>query len=927
MNGDGFAYRVFISYSHADAGWGRWLHRELERFRAPRQLGEAAGRRLGRCFRDEAEMGAAAHLPEKIARALGASEWLVVICSPKSAASHWVNKEIADFKALGREDRVLALIVEGEPGGSRAEDAPMRERECFPDALRVRADGGVEEPLAVDVRKFGRADAMVRLVSEIIGVEYDALRQREVRRRRWALVRAQALFAAGLVLTAGALAGGYFAAQNYAASSAARSDLFAREANALFAEHQHAKAMLMALEGDPGARAGMVERRFDPEGYAPARHALSRAATYNRLARVDVRPGPGTLVTRVAFLPDGERYLTIDPDSAARLWKRGEAKPLAEFKTDSEEMNMLSLFPDGKSFLTNGLEGEVWLWRTDDPSSGKVIAEVDGLTALAAHPDGEHFLAASAWGPTSLWKIGESEPETEYPAASPGVWQLAIHADGKSFVTGSENGTLEVWRFGEMAPVRTYAPVGSPPEAIAFHPVTDTLITGSFDGVVRIWTADEAAPAATRTAGTGAITDVAFHPDGKRFAASLSTGEVVIWEDSEGAPPLRLAGPVGATQALAVSPNGELLLTGAMDGGVRLWTLDGDGSVYSGPAFETPRAMARQPDPAGKRMLVFQSNGGGGLLDAQGQFAPAFPEEMGQISRAVFTRDGEQFVTMTSNDAHLWRAGRQGVVQTFAADTKVFCAAIDPDGRHVLTGHEDGTVRLWRVGESAPVKVIKTGDKPVDAVAWHEDGVRFMTAASRAITLWRTDQDGAVMTRDAPGSPRDIVMSPDGSRFATTYGGNSPPLLWRVEEGEPTALGAQSDRLETMRFMRDGRHVAAMSKEGTVTVWELGDGLPMAFFGRHTDGDGALTVLPDDEQVTIALVKGGVRTWRMPAILRAGPEEQVRIACETLREIGVMDFSEADWLRFPILDRGAPHPCAKVWGFDPRRGGVAPGAG
>ena len=40
--------------------------------------------------------------------------------------------------------------------------------------------------------------------------------------------------------------------------------------------------------------------------------------------------------------------------------------------------------------------------------------------------------------------------------------------------------------------------------------------------------------------------------------------------------------------------------------------------------------------------------------------------------------------------------------------------------------------------------------------------------------------------------------------------------------------------------------------------------------------------------------------------------------CEALKQIGVMEFSEADYVRFPIIDRSTPHPCAKVWGYDQR---------
>ena len=90
-----FTYRAFISYAHADHEWAVWLHKALEHYRVPRRLAGAEKlRRLGKMFRDEEELGAAPELGPKIDAALKSSDVLVVVCSPRAAASKWVNQEI-----------------------------------------------------------------------------------------------------------------------------------------------------------------------------------------------------------------------------------------------------------------------------------------------------------------------------------------------------------------------------------------------------------------------------------------------------------------------------------------------------------------------------------------------------------------------------------------------------------------------------------------------------------------------------------------------------------------------------------------------------------------------------------------------------------------------------------------------------------------
>jgi len=56
-----------------------------------------------------------------------------VLCSPPSAVSPWVLDEVANFKALGKEHRIIPVLIEGEPG---AADAPLLLIRC---AMRVNA--------------------------------------------------------------------------------------------------------------------------------------------------------------------------------------------------------------------------------------------------------------------------------------------------------------------------------------------------------------------------------------------------------------------------------------------------------------------------------------------------------------------------------------------------------------------------------------------------------------------------------------------------------------------------------------------------------------------------------------------------------------------------------------------------------------------
>ena len=180
-------YRAFLSYSHRDASWGKWLHRALEGYRIDKDLvgrATSAGlvpKTLRPIFRDREDFSAGHSLTAQTLAALEASQFLIVLCSPSAAQSAYVNEEVRRFKVLRRADRVIPLIVDGEPGDP--------ERECFPPALRFKVgpDGAFideyEDPIAADARPHGDGKELAKLkvVAALLGLGLDEIARRAER--------------------------------------------------------------------------------------------------------------------------------------------------------------------------------------------------------------------------------------------------------------------------------------------------------------------------------------------------------------------------------------------------------------------------------------------------------------------------------------------------------------------------------------------------------------------------------------------------------------------------------------------------------------------------------------------------------------------------------------------------------------------------
>ena len=139
-------YCAFISYRHQspDQEIAKALHTAIETYGIPAAVKKQTGRkRMGRVFRDQEELPLSSNLGADIERALDESEWMIAICSPRYLKSRWCIRELDYFIERKGRERVLTMLVEGEPVDS------------FPDAVRFEQnkDGRTveAEPLAADV--------------------------------------------------------------------------------------------------------------------------------------------------------------------------------------------------------------------------------------------------------------------------------------------------------------------------------------------------------------------------------------------------------------------------------------------------------------------------------------------------------------------------------------------------------------------------------------------------------------------------------------------------------------------------------------------------------------------------------------------------------------------------------------------------------
>ena len=355
-------YYAFISYKREDEKQAAWLQDKLEHYRFPTNLNGRTDlpKSVRPTFRDVTDL-APGLLAEEINQALEESQWLVVVCSPRSAKSPWVCKEAQTFIDSGRADRIIPYVIEGVPfSGDEA-------TECYPEALLNLK--GRSELLAANVNEMGRDAALIKVLARMFNLRFDTLWQRHAREQRkkrilWGSV-------AAFVVVLSLLVSGWFYRANNEISRQnevilnSRDKLLVSQSQYLVSEAQKeydkgniTKALRMALYALP------KDLDNPDRPYVVEAERMLRRCEYPQKEGIYCRTilQHNYRVESAVLSPDGKYIVTTSADHTARVWdaKTGESvsKPLQH----NDFVTFAVFSPEGKYVVTASDDKTARVW-------------------------------------------------------------------------------------------------------------------------------------------------------------------------------------------------------------------------------------------------------------------------------------------------------------------------------------------------------------------------------------------------------------------------------------------------------------------------------------------------------------------------------------------------------------------------------------
>lgn len=466
-----YTYDAFISYRHAepDKFIAENLHRCLEAFKPPKSIiksGKASRERIERVFRDKEELPITNNLEDPIVNALMQSEYLIVICSPRLKESVWCKKEIEIFKQHHGSEKVLAVLVEGEPEDSFPEELLYTEEySSYPDGTKGVNKKAIE-PLAADVRGGSKKEMLkalktelLRLAAPMFSVSYDDLRQRH-REKKLKKIIAVSIISAVICLIIGAVSTvAALEIKKQKEQIEKQADQIAlqteeiKEQNAKLLENQSVnlanEALQLLEEGDREsavlkARQALTEYDGIKLPYTPeAKYALCECLSiydFDITTKAHHQFISDGIIKDMYVSPDKNYVAAYDSTGMLSLWEVKTGELITQLEA-GQHSNMKFVFIDNNRFAykaDNEILNVYWINEKRTQS-----LSCDGVSELNVDSKGE-YLSVKGWDSQSIYDVNTLEllysysPRSGYKMedvsafADDGIWIYVDSLDVKN---------------------------------------------------------------------------------------------------------------------------------------------------------------------------------------------------------------------------------------------------------------------------------------------------------------------------------------------------------------------------------------------------------------------------------------------------------------------------------------------------------------
>lgn len=610
--------------------------------------------------------------------------------------------------------------------------------------------------------------------------------------------------------------------------------------------------------------------------------------------------------------------------------------PVAAFSRDQQAASVSSPY-----LATGDHEGRLLLWER---GRGRLLRVLDDGLSLAIHaltfsPQGDWLAVGTETGQIWLWPLHTTYQSDGLFDHQVAVRALAFSPDGRQLASGDDSGRICLWDLASGLVQGTLVGHCGPIHSLAFDPTGTQLVSGGDDQRACLWDVVQGKlirPFQARTTAwvcTAGFLAEAADPSRAPipFAAGHDEHCLTIWNLETGRPCWTLPTPMQAITAMALSPDGRYLGCSYPDFTVALWDIPRRTLCHSLPSLGSPVwTLAFSED---SRYLVTGSDYTIKLWSAQtGHGLRSLISQAHPLRAVVY---GADKVLTGHDDGHLrlWEMtnatlGFSGPKLLRGHGEPVGCVALSHDGVWAASSGSDRTLRLWQTASGNGEWLLSTAPATVLGFSTSSQWLAY-ACDDPSISVWQVATGQLVAHWDNPhGIPVTLAFSPDGQSL---YWGCRDGSLWRGTLTSPTApqpLSGHQGPVHSLSLSLDGTVLASASHDGTLRWWDVTSGRQLGQW-LLPEGHWLHGVTIDRQGQVLAIVSHGlelavwaVQSNRCRHRLKGHSQDvwQVQVSCDRTLLISA---SQDDEIRLWSLDQGTcqqtlrpnrPYEGVNIWG-------------
>jgi WD40 repeat protein len=234
----------------------------------------------------------------------------------------------------------------------------------------------------------------------------------------------------------------------------------------------------------------------------------------------------------------------------------------------------------------------------------------------------------------------------------------------------------------------------------------------------------------------------------------------------------------------------------------------------------------------------------------------------GIVSSVNFSPDGQTIVSGGEDGTvKLWNRDGSERVTLKGHQDRVSSVNFSPDGQTIVSGGEDGTVKLWN-RDGSERATLKANRSIVTSVNFSPDGQTIVSGGyDGTVKLWNVNGNERATLEANQGIVTSVNFSPDGQTIVSG-GADGTVKLWNRDGSERVTLKGHQGRVWNVNFSPDGQTVVSGGADGMVKLWNI-DGSERATLKGHRDRVNNVNFSPDGQTIVSGGEDDTVKLWNI----------------------------------------------------------------